>query len=390
MATRDDVDRIFRAEHARAVSVLAGQFGIDLAEDGVADAFATALRTWPERGVPPRPAGWILTTARNRVIDHLRRESTRHDRHVEADLLLSPEEIHDEHDLPDDRLRLIFTCCHPALSPEARVALTLRLVGGLTTEEIARGFVVPVPTMAARTTRAKAKIRDASIPYRVPGPDELPERLDGVLAVLYLIFTEGYASTAGERLSRDDLCDEAVRLTRLVVELLAGEPEVTGLLALMLFSQSRRPARTGPDGELVLLRDQDRSRWDRELIGQAHALLRSALAEERTGHYQLQAAIQAVHCSAPTMKETDWPAVLTLYDQLLLVAPGPVTALHRAVAFGEVHGPQAALELVDEVDLAKHHLHHAVRADLLARLDRSGEAIAAYAAAIELAKNEPE
>ncbi|RBM19574.1 RNA polymerase subunit sigma-24 [Prauserella sp. PE36] len=386
-----DIERIFREEYGRAVSVLVRVFGdLDLAEEAVQDAFAAALRAWPESGLPPSPAGWLITTARNRTIDRLRRESSREDRHAQAALLYSRDEPAEEGPVRDERLRLLFTCCHPALAMTARVALTLRLLGGLTTAEIARAFLVPEPTMAQRIVRAKAKIRDAGIPYRVPHEADLPERLAGVLAVVYLIYNEGHTASEGDVLAREDLCLEAVRLARLLAELMPDEPETLGLLALLLLSESRRGARTGPNGELVLLAEQDRSRWDRALVAEGQALVRQCLRRNRPGPYQIQAAINAVHSDAPSAAATDWRQIMRLYDKLLAIVPTPVVALNRAVAVAEVEGPGAALALVDDLKLHRYHLFHAIRADLLRRLGRTGEAARAYETALDRTANEAE
>ena len=386
-----EIEGVFREHYGRAVAVLVGAFGdIDLAEEAVQEAFATAVARWPSTGPPPSPAGWIITTARNKAVDRLRREASREDRHAQAALLHARDEPAEEGAVRDDRLRLIFTCCHPALGTGAQVALTLRLLGGLTTAEIARAFLVPEATMAQRLVRAKGKIRDAAIPYRVPPDHLLPERLGSVLAVLYLIFNEGYAASAGDALVRRELCAEALRLGRVLAELMPDEPEVLGLLALMLLVSSRRDARTGDGGELVLLADQDRGRWDRDQIAEGQAIVRRCLRRGQPGPYQLQAAINAVHSDAPAAAATDWGQILALYDQLLALAPSPVVALNRAVAVAEVEGPEAALALVDGLDLDGYRLFHAIRADLLRRLGRDAEAVAAYEAAIARTGNATE
>ena len=387
-------EAVFRREYGRCVATLIRFLGdIDAAEEAVQDAFTVAVARWPSEGLPPNPGAWIVTTARNRAIDRLRRESVRNERHAQAHHLYGAGAADDtgpqEETVPDDRLRLIFTCCHPALNQAAQVALTLRLLGGLETPEIARAFLVPEATMAQRIGRAKHKIRDARIPYRVPVEAELPGRLTPALAVVYLIFNEGYAATTGS-LMRLELCAEAIRLARLLAGLMPDEPEAQGLLALLLLLHARSAARLTAGGSLARLADQDRRLWDRGLIAEGQAITRACVQRGHPGPYQIQAAINAVHSIAPSFDSTDWHAILTLYDQLYALTPTPVVALNRAVALAEVRGPAAGLAAMDDLrssGLDSYYLLHAARADLLRRLGREAEAAAAYATARSLTAN---
>ena len=385
-----EIERIFREEHGRVVASLIRRFGdIDIAEDAAAEALLAAVERWPADGVPPNPGGWLTTTASRKAIDKIRRESHRDAKYQQAAMIIDDTPHEPTGPVEDDRLRLIFTCCHPALAPEARVALTLRLLGGLTVPEIAAAFLVSEPTMGQRITRAKKKIAAARIPYRVPSAEDLPSRLSGVLAVLYLVFNEGYLSTSGPSPMRVDLTAEAIRLCRVLRALLPAEPEVAGLLALMLLTDARRSARFA-DGVLVPMADQDRAAWDPSEISEGLALVRECLAVDRPGAYQLQAAVNAVHVSARTAADTDWSQIATLYGQLLSLTPSPVVALNRAIAVSELDGPAVGLAEVDRLDLATYHLWHATRAELLRRLGRADDARTAYDAALALTENNAE
>lgn len=398
----DTLDAVFRREAGRCTATLIRVLGdIDLAEDAVAEAFAIAAEQWPKRGIPPNPGGWITTTARNRAIDRLRRESTRVERYIAAHQMQSHHTDPDDNPerealdrfvdvVPDDQLRLMFLCCHPALAADAQVALTLRLLGGLETSEIATAFLLPEATVAQRIVRAKRKLHDNHAPYRIPDATELPDRLHAVLASIYLIYTEGHTATAGPALTRIDLANEAIRIGRVLATLMPDEPEAIGLLALMLLSEARRPSRLDAHGSMVRLVDQNRTRWDPKLIEEGHRLVRACLRRNEPGPFQIQAAIAAVHTDAPTAAATDWSQIVALYDQLYAIQPNPVVALNRAVAVGALHGPAAGLKALAKVNLADYQPYHAARADLLARAGRTDEALAAYDRAIELTANTSE
>ncbi|WP_416900821.1 RNA polymerase sigma factor [Micromonospora echinospora] len=392
------ITRAYHEEWARVVAGLARRFGdLDVAEEATAEAFVAAAERWPRDGVPPHPGGWLATTATRKAIDRLRRESQRDAKHRAARIVYDDSPPEPTGPVEDDRLRLVFTCCHPALAMEARVALTLRLLGGLTVPEIARAFLVQETTMARRITRAKAKIRAAHIPYRVPSAADVRERLAGVLAVVYLVFNEGYLASEGDDPVRVELTDEAIRLGRLLRTLLPDDGEVAGLLALMLLTDARRPARVSRTGELVTLDEQDRNKWDRTLVAEGAALVRErfeavAAGGDPPGRYQLQAAVNAVHTDAPTVRDTDWPTIVALYGRLALLDPSPIVWLNRAVAVAEVDGPGTGLAEVDRLAgvLDGYHAFHAARADLLRRLGRGDESRAAYDRAIALAGNPAE
>ncbi len=392
---RAEIDRIYREEYGRVVASLARRFGdLDIAEDMAGEALLTAVERWPADGMPPNPGAWLTTTAANRAIDKIRREKVRDTKHQAAMMIQDDTPRVPTGPVEDDRLRLVFTCCHPALAPEARVALTLRLLGGLTVDEIARAFLVAETTMAQRITRAKAKIKGANIPFRVPERGDLNDRLTAVLAVVYLVFNEGYLASSGDDPIRADLTSEAIRLGRILRQLLPDEGEVAGLLALMLLTDARHETRVA-GGELVTLDEQDRSRWDRDLITEGHTLVRECLARvEQTdglpGSYQIMAAINAVHTDANEARLTDWGQIVALYDQLMVVAPTPVVELNRAVAIAELDGPDVALAIVDQLDLSGYHAWHVARAELLGRLGRSSESCKAYDAAIAATDNPAE
>jgi len=392
----DELAAIYRREVGRCTATLVRVLGdVDRAEEAVADAFVVAAERWAVDGIPPNAGGWITTTARNRAIDRLRRESSRDGRERAAVMLHDPApdppaDLGDIDAVPDDQLRLLFLCCHPALAADAQVALTLRLLGGLTTAEIARAFLVPEPTMGQRLSRAKRKIRDTHMTYRIPAADELPVRLGPVLAVIYLIYTEGHSASGGDMLVRPDLTAEAVHIARTLVELMPDEPEALGLLALLLLTEARAPARLAEDGQLIRLADQDRSRWDGALVAEGHALVRRCLERGQPGPYQLQAAIAAVHADAPSAADTDWAQIVALYDHLLQLRPNDMVALNRAVALLEHLGPEAALAALDQLDLGTYHLFHATQAEALHRAGRRDDAAAALDRAQALATNAAE
>jgi RNA polymerase sigma-70 factor (ECF subfamily) len=395
VTVQDAITRAHREEWARVVAMLTKRFGdLDIAEEAAAEAFAVAVERWRTDGVPPNPGAWLTTTANHKAIDRLRRENKRDDKHKEALVVHDDDPPEPLGAIEDERLRLIFTCCHPALAVETRVALTLRMVGGLTVQEIARAFLVQETTMGQRITRAKSKIKAARIPYRVPDAEDLPARVSGVLAVLFLVFNEGYLATGPDTDPiRHDLTAEAIRLTRLIHTLLPEDGEVTGLLALMLLTEARRPARTTPAGDLVPLPEQDRSAWNRPLIGEGHTLVRQRLATgEPPGRYQILAAINAVHTSARTAEETDWSQVVALYDQLTRIDPSPVVAMNRAIALAELDGPQAALATLNRLEphLQNYHAYHATRAAMEHRAGNTERAKAAYDKAITLTNNKAE
>jgi RNA polymerase sigma-70 factor (ECF subfamily) len=384
------VERVFREEYGRLIASLARRFGdIDIAEEAAGEALVAALERWPASGIPPNPGGWLTTTAGNRAIDRIRRENQRDAKHQAALMHYDDTPHEPTGPVEDDRLRLLFICCHPSLTPEVRIALTLRLLGGLTVPEIAQAFLVPETTMAQRITRAKKKIASANVPYRVPEAADLPERLGGVLAVLFLVFNEGYLATGDGDPVRAELTGEAIRLTRILRQLLPEEPEVAGLYGLLVLTEARREARVR-NGQLVPLDEQDRAGWNRALIDEGHDLVRECLAINRPGRYQILAAINAVHTDAPTAPDTDWSQVVALYDQLTRLDPSPIVALNRAVAVAELDGPNVALALVDRLPLTGYHAWHATRADLLRRLGRSVEAKEAYDAAIAATQNSAE
>ncbi|UYM04199.1 RNA polymerase sigma factor [Solicola gregarius] len=384
------VERVFREEYGRVIASLVRRFGdIDIAEEAAGEALVAALEKWPESGTPPNPGGWLTTTAGNRAIDRIRREKQRDAKHQAAYMSYDDTPHEPTGPVEDDRLRLLFTCCHPALAPEARVALTLRLLGGLTVTEIAQAFLVAETTMGQRITRAKKKIAAANVPYRVPEAADLPDRLGGVLTVLFLVFNEGYLATGDGDPVRAELTGEAIRLTRVLRELLPGEPEAAGLLGLLVLTEARREARVR-NGQLVPLAEQDRAGWDHALIAEGHHLVRECLAINRPGRYQLLAAINAVHTDAPSAPDTDWSQLVALYDQLTQLDPSPIVALNRAVAVSELDGPEVGLTLVDRLPLVGYHAWHATRADLLRRLGRTAEAKESYDAAIDSTQNSAE